>query len=98
MTIRRKPIYPSLVVRKPPQEDAWLAKATERIFLPAVRTTLPEVVDYDLPIAGAFHNIAIVSIRKQFPGHAATVMHALWRLGMLSLTKSVVVGDANVNV
>jgi 4-hydroxy-3-polyprenylbenzoate decarboxylase len=98
MTMRRDAIYPSIVVGKPPQEDAWLGKATERIFLPAVRTTLPEVVDYDLPIAGVFHNCCIVSIRKQFPGHAAKVMHALWGLGMLSLTKSIVVVDANVDV
>jgi 4-hydroxy-3-polyprenylbenzoate decarboxylase len=98
MTMRRDAIYPSIVVGKPPQEDAWLGKATERIFLPAVRTTLPEIVDYDLPIAGAFHNMAIVSIRKQFPGHAQKVMHAIWGLGMLSLTKAVVVVDEHVDV
>jgi 4-hydroxy-3-polyprenylbenzoate decarboxylase len=98
LTMRNGAIYTSIVVGKPPQEDAWLAKATERIFLPAVRTTLPEIVDYDLPVAGAFHNMAIVSIKKQFPGHAAKVMHALWGLGMLSLTKCVVVVDADVDV
>jgi 4-hydroxy-3-polyprenylbenzoate decarboxylase len=98
MTMRRDAIYPSIVVGKPPQEDAWLGKATERIFLPAIRTTLPEIVDYDLPIAGVFHNCCIVSIRKQFPGHATKVMHALWGLGMLSLTKCVVVVDADVDV
>ncbi len=98
ITMRRDAIYPSIVVGKPPQEDAWLGKATERIFLPAIRTTLPEIVDYDLPIAGAFHNCCLVSIRKQFPGHAAKVMHALWGLGMLSLTKCVVVVDAHVDV
>jgi 4-hydroxy-3-polyprenylbenzoate decarboxylase len=98
MTMRRDAIYPSIVVGKPPQEDAWLGKATERIFLPAVRTTLPEIVDYDLPIAGVFHNCCLVSIRKQFPGHAAKVMHALWGLGMLSLTKCVVVLDEHVDV
>ena len=68
-----------------PVEDAWLGKATERIFLPAVKMTLPEIVDYDLPVAGAFHNCVIVSIRKSFPGHAQKVMHALWGLGMLAL-------------
>jgi 4-hydroxy-3-polyprenylbenzoate decarboxylase len=98
MTMRRDAIYPSIVVGKPPQEDGWLGKATERIFLPAVRTTLPEIVDYDLPVAGVFHNLAIVSIRKQFPGHAAKVMHAIWGLGMLSLTKCVLVVDAHVDV
>ena len=80
------------------QEDAWLGKATERIFLPAIRMTVPEIVDYDLPVAGAFHNCVIVSIRKAFPGHAHKVMHAIWGLGMLSLSKAVVVVDAHVNV
>jgi 4-hydroxy-3-polyprenylbenzoate decarboxylase len=98
MTMRREAIYPSIVVGKPPQEDAWLGKATERIFLPAVRATVPEIVDYDLPVAGAFHNCCIVSIRKQFPGHARKVMSAIWGLGMLSLTKCVVVVDAHVDV
>jgi 4-hydroxy-3-polyprenylbenzoate decarboxylase len=98
LTMRRDAIYPSIVVGKPPQEDAWLGKATERIFLPAVRMTVPEIVDYDLPVSGAFHNCCIVSIRKAFPGHALKVMHAIWGLGMLSLTKSVVVVDAHVNV
>jgi 4-hydroxy-3-polyprenylbenzoate decarboxylase len=96
--MRRNAIYPSIVVGKPPQEDAWLGKATERIFLPAIRATVPEVVDYDLPVSGAFHNCAIVSIKKAFPGHARKVMHAFWGLGMLSLTKSIVVVDAHVNV
>ena len=98
MTMRRDAIYPSIVVGKPPAEDAWLGKATERIFLPAVRTTIPEIVDYDLPVAGAFHNCCIVSIRKSFPGQAQKVMHALWGLGMLSLTKCIVVVDAGVDV
>ena len=98
LTMRRDAIYPSIVVGKPPQEDAWLGKATERIFLPAVRMSVPEIVDYDLPVAGAFHNLCIVSIRKAFPGHARKVMHALWGLGMLSLTKGIVVVDEHVDV
>jgi 4-hydroxy-3-polyprenylbenzoate decarboxylase len=98
MTMRRDAIYPSIVVGKPPQEDAWLGKATERIFLPAVRATVPEIVDYDLPVAGAFHNCCIVSIRKAYPGHARKVMHAVWGLGMLALTKAVIVVDAHVDV
>jgi 4-hydroxy-3-polyprenylbenzoate decarboxylase len=98
MTMRREAIYPSIVVGVPPAEDAWLGKATERIFLPAIRMTVPEIVDYDLPVAGAFHNCAIVSIRKSFPGHARKVMHAIWGLGMLSLTKAVVVVDEFVDV
>ena len=98
MTMRRNAIYPSIVVGKPPQEDAWLGKATERIFLPAIKATVPEIVDYDLPVAGAFHNCAIVSIRKAYPGHTRKVMHAIWGLGMLSLTKAVVIVDAGVDV
>ena len=98
MTMRRDAIYPSIVVGKPPQEDAWLGKATERIFLPAIRMSVPEIVDYDLPVAGAFHNCCIVSIRKSYPGHAQKVMHAIWGLGLLSLTKSVVVVDEWVDV
>src|SRR5215210_4018621 len=98
ITMRRDAIYPSIVVGKPVQEDAWLGKATERIFLPAIKLTVPEIVDYDLPVAGAFHNCVIVSIRKSFPGHAHKVMHAIWGLGMLSLSKSVVVVDEWVDV
>ncbi len=98
ITMRRDAIYPSIVVGKPPQEDAWLGKATERIFLPAVKLTVPEIVDYDLPVAGAFHNLAIVSIKKAFPGHARKVMHAIWGLGMLSLTKGIVIVDGHVDV
>src|SRR5205809_5912441 len=96
ITMRREAIYPSIVVGKPPQEDAWLGKATERIFLPAIKMTVPEIVDYDLPVAGAFHNCCIVSIHKAYPGHAQKVMHAIWGLGMLSLTKAVVVVDEHV--
>jgi 4-hydroxy-3-polyprenylbenzoate decarboxylase len=98
MTMRRDAIYPSIVVGVPPAEDAWLGKATERIFLPAIRMTVPEIVDYDLPVSGAFHNCVVVSLRKAFPGHAKKVMHAIWGLGMLSLSKSVVVVDEFVDV
>ena len=98
ITMRRDAIYPSIVVGRPPAEDEWLAKATERIFLPAIRMSVPEIVDYDLPTAGAFHNCVIVSIRKRFPGHARKVMHAIWGLGLLSLTKAVVVVDEGVDV
>ena len=97
MTMRRGAIYPSIVVGKPPQEDAWLGKATERIFLPALRASVPEIVDYDLPVAGAFHNCVIVAIRKSYPAQARKVMHAIWGLGLLSLTKAIVVVDAHVD-
>jgi 4-hydroxy-3-polyprenylbenzoate decarboxylase len=98
VTMRRDAIYPSIIVGVPPQEDVWLGKATERLFLPAIKMTMPEVVDYDLPAAGVFHNLAIVSIRKQFPGHAKKVMHSIWGTGLLSLTKGVVVVDDWVDV
>jgi 4-hydroxy-3-polyprenylbenzoate decarboxylase len=98
MTMRQDAIYPSIVVGPPPAEDAWLGKATERIFLPAIRMTIPELVDYDLPVSGAFHNCVLVSIRKAYPGHAKKVMHAIWGLGLLSLSKSVVVVDEFVDV
>ena len=98
MTMRRDAIYPSIVVGHPPAEDALLAKAVERLFLPLLRMSIPEVVDYDLPVAGAFQNCAIVSIRKAYPGQARKVMHAIWGHGLLSLLKSVIIVDDIVNV
>ncbi|AGK62200.1 3-octaprenyl-4hydroxybenzoate decarboxylase [Archaeoglobus sulfaticallidus PM70-1] len=98
ITHRENPIYHATVVGKPPMEDAWLGKATERIFLPVLRMLFPEIVDINLPIEGTFHNLAIVSIDKKYPGHAKKVMFALWGIGMLSLTKIVIVVDSDVNV
>ncbi len=99
MTHRRNPVYAATVVGKPPMEDAWLGKATERIFLPILQAMLPEVVDMNLPVEGGFHNLAIVSIRKSYPGQAKKVMNALWGLGhMMMLTRVLVVVDADVDV
>jgi 4-hydroxy-3-polyprenylbenzoate decarboxylase len=99
MTHRRDPIYPATVVGKPPMEDAWLGKATERIFLPLLQLLLPEVVDMNLPVEGGFHNLAIVSIRKSYPGQGKKVMSALWGLGhMMMLTRVLVIVDADVDV
>ncbi|MBM3265740.1 MAG: menaquinone biosynthesis decarboxylase [candidate division Zixibacteria bacterium] len=98
ITHRKNPIYPTTIVGPPPQEDEWLGKATERIFLPLLRTTLPEIVDIDLPVEGIFHNLAIVSIDKRYPGHARKVMHALWGLGQMMFTKVIVIVDKDVNV
>lgn len=98
ITHRENPIYHATVVGKPPMEDAWLGKATERIFLPIIRMMHPEIVDMNLPVEGAFHNLAIVSIRKRYPGQAKKVMYAIWGTGMLSLTKIVLVVDDDVNV
>ncbi|AEA47832.1 menaquinone biosynthesis decarboxylase [Archaeoglobus veneficus] len=98
ITHRENPIYHATVVGKPPMEDAWLGKATERIFLPLIKMIHPEIVDINLPVEAAFHNLAIVSIKKRYPGHAKKVMFALWSMGMLSLTKVVIVVDDDVNV
>jgi 4-hydroxy-3-polyprenylbenzoate decarboxylase len=98
MTMRKGAIYPSIVVGPPPAEDAYLGKASERIWLPALRMSIPEIVNYDLPVGGAFQNCAIVSIRKEFPGQARKVMYALWGLGSLSLLKSIVVVDEFIDV
>ncbi|HET9097270.1 MAG TPA: menaquinone biosynthesis decarboxylase [Candidatus Baltobacteraceae bacterium] len=99
ITHRRDPIYAATVVGKPPMEDAWLGKATERIFLPLLQMVLPEVVDMNLPVEGGFHNLAIVSIKKSYPGQAKKVMNALWGLGhMMMLTRLLVIVDADVDV
>jgi 4-hydroxy-3-polyprenylbenzoate decarboxylase len=99
VTHRRNAMYAATVVGKPPMEDAWLGKATERIFLPLLQAMLPEVVDLNLPVEGGFHNLAIVSIRKSYPGQAKKVMNALWGLGhMMMLTRVLVVVDADVDV
>ncbi|MFQ5794240.1 MAG: menaquinone biosynthesis decarboxylase [Candidatus Bipolaricaulia bacterium] len=98
LTHRKDPIYPSTIVGKPPMEDACLAKATERLFLPLMQMIMPEVVDINLPIAGIFTNWIIVSIDKRYPFHAKKVMNAIWGTGQLSLIKFVVVVDKRVNV
>ncbi len=98
ITHRENPIYHATVVGKPPMEDAWLGKATERIFLPILRIMHPEIVDMNLPVEGVFHNLAVVSIKKRYPGQAKKVMYALWGMGMLALTKVIIVVDSDVNV
>ncbi len=98
ITHRKNPIYPATVVGIPPMEDAFWGKATERIFLPLLRQTLPEIRDMHLPVAGAFHNFAFVSIDKRYPGHAKKVMQALWGLGQMMFSKFIVVFDREVDV
>jgi 4-hydroxy-3-polyprenylbenzoate decarboxylase len=98
LTMRTDPIYQSIIVGRPPQEDGPLGKATERIFLPLIQMTVPEIVDYDLPEAGVFHNCCIVAIDKRFPKHAQKVMNAIWGAGLLSLSKLIVVVDADCDV
>ncbi len=98
ITHRKDPIYATTVVGKPPQEDAWMGKAVERIFLPLMKLTIPELVDVNLPIEGVFHNLMIVSIRKSYPGQARKVMNAIWSLGQAMFTKCIIVVDEDVNV
>lgn len=98
VTQREKPVYPATIVGVPPMEDGWMGKAVERIFLPLVQLTVPEIVDMNLPVDSCFHNVAFVSIRKKYPGHAYKVMSAIWGLGQLSFTKMVFVFDEDCNV
>jgi 4-hydroxy-3-polyprenylbenzoate decarboxylase len=98
ITHRRDPIYQTTIVGKPPQEDCYLGKATERIFLPMVQTLMSEVVDMNLPWEGVFHNCAIIAIDKRYPGHARKVMSGVWGLGQMMFTKYVIIVDKHVNV
>lgn len=98
VTMKRQPIYAATLVGRPPMEDFYLGHATERIFLPLLKLTVPEIVDYHMPAAGIFHNLVFVSIRKAYPGQAYKVMHALWGQGLMSLSKVLVVVDDDVDV
>lgn len=96
--MRKNPIYLTTVVGKPILEDAYIGKVIERSFLPLVRLFQPEVVDFSMPPAGWFQGLAIVSIKKRYPGQAKKVMMGLWGMGQLSLTKILIVVDQDVNV
>ena len=98
MTRRKDPIYPTTMVGRPPTEDYFMGKASERLFLPAIQMMLPEIIDINMPAEGAFHNLVIVSIKKEYRGQAQKVVHGLWGLGLLALSKTVVVVDATVDV
>ncbi len=98
ITMRRHPVYLTTVVGIPPMEDYYLGKASERIFLPILRKTLPEIVDMHFPASGIFHNIVLVSIDKRYPGHARKIMSAFWGLGQLMFSKCIIVVDKDVNV
>ncbi|HEY1984178.1 MAG TPA: UbiD family decarboxylase [Terracidiphilus sp.] len=98
ITHRKDPIYAATIVGKPPMEDAWMGKAVERIFLPAMKMTIPEIVDVHLPVEGVFHNLMLVSIRKSYPGQARKVMNAIWALGQAMFTKCIVVVDEDCDV
>ncbi|MCL6634274.1 MAG: menaquinone biosynthesis decarboxylase [Peptococcaceae bacterium] len=98
VTRRKNPVYPATIVGRPPMEDAFIGKATERIFLPLMRLQLPEVVDINMPPEGVFHNCVIVSIKKSYPGQAKKVMAALWGMGLMMLAKLIIVVDGDVDV
>lgn len=98
ITHRKNPVYPATIVGKPPMEDCFMGKATERIFLPLIKTQIPELVDMNLPLFGVFHNYAFVSIDKRYPYQAKKVMHCIWGLGQMMFTKIIVVVDKEVNV
>ena len=98
ITQKEHPIYPTTIVGRPPMEDAYMGKATERIFLPLLRLTFPEIVDMNLPVHGVFHNLAIISIKKEYPAHARKIMHALWGMGQMMFTKYIIVVDDDVDV
>jgi len=96
--MRRKPVYHTTIVGIPPMEDVYLGKASERIFLPLIRKTIPEIVDMHFPPEGIFHNLVLISIDKRYPGHARKIMNACWGLGQLMFSKVIVVVDKDVNV
>lgn len=98
ITHKQSPIYLTTIVGKPPMEDEWIGKAVERIFLPLLRLTFPEIRDIHLPAAACFHNLALISIKKQYPGHAKKIMHSLWGMGQMMTTKCLIVVDHDVNV
>ena len=98
ITHRRDAIYAATVVGRPPMEDCYIAKATERIFLPLLQQMMPEIVDINMPLEGVFHDCVLVSIRKQYPMHARKVMHALWGMGQMMNVKMIIVVDAHVDV
>jgi len=98
ITRRRDPIYPATIVGRPPMEDYYMGKVTERIFMPLIQLMLPEVVDINMPAEGIFHNLVLVSIKKEYPGQARKVMYGLWGMGLMSLAKTIVVVDHFVDV
>lgn len=98
ITHRKNPIYFATIVGRPPMEDCYMAKATERIFLPLLQQMLPEIIDINMPLEGVFHDCVIVSIKKQYPMQARKVMHALWGMGQMMNVKMIIVVDSHVDV
>lgn len=98
LTHRRHPVYPATIVGRPPMEDCYLGKATERIFLPFLKIQFPEIVDINFPLEGVFNNCVLVSIKKSYPGQGRKIINAFWGLGQLMFTKVIIVVDHYVNV
>lgn len=98
ITHKKDAIYPATIVGKPPMEDCYMAKATERLFLPVLKLQMPELVDMNLPLEGVFHNCAILSIKNKYPGCAHKIMSSVWGMGQMMYTKLVVVVDETVDV
>jgi 4-hydroxy-3-polyprenylbenzoate decarboxylase len=97
ITMRKYAIYPATIVGRPPMEDCYLGKTTERLFLPVIKAMMPEVIDYDLPLEGVFHNCAIFQIKKEFAGQAFRIMNFAWSMGQMMFTKFVIVVDSDVD-
>ncbi|AKA71863.1 menaquinone biosynthesis decarboxylase [Clostridium scatologenes] len=97
ITHRKNPVYPATIVGKPPMEDCYMGKATERIFLPLLKMQYPDILDFNFPLEGVFHNCVIVSIKKRYPGHAKKIMNSLWGIGQMMYTKMIIVVDENIN-
>jgi 4-hydroxy-3-polyprenylbenzoate decarboxylase len=98
ITHRHRPVYPTTIVGLPPQEDYFMGKATERLFLPLLQTIVPDIIDYHLPMFGVFHSCAFVKIKKEYPLQARRVMHSIWGAGQMAWTKMIVVVDHDVDV
>lgn len=98
ITRKKNPVYPTTIVGRPPVEDVYLGKATERIFLPMMQMILPEIIDVNMPPEGVFHNCVLVRIKKRYPGHARKVAYGLWGLGLMMLAKLIVVVDEDTDV
>lgn len=99
ITHRKNAIYPATIVGIPPQEDAWLGKATERIFLAPIKMTLvPEILDMDMPVEGVFHNLVIAQIQKDYAGQGQKVMNAMWGAGQMMFNKILVMADQHTRI
>ncbi len=99
ITHKKDAVYPATIVGIPPQEDAWIGKATERIFLVPIKMTMvPEILDMVLPVEGVFHNLVIVKIKKEYPGQASKVMHSMWGAGQMMFTKIMIIVDEDVDI